>query len=379
MERPLICVDCRYLGPKPSGIGETVQALVDHLPSAAPDLRFLFLRNSQRTERLSNAANVTERAVGFPVNGPQTMWALPHLVDLNGVSLFHSPSNILPAGLAMPSVTTIHDIMWLTNPAWCNAGPWGRIEALFYANGIKRALRRSARIVTVSTASRDEMIAYRPDAADRISVTLSGVADDFRKLSEAESLAAMPPSLLPIAHKKLVLVVGQASPYKNHDGALAAFQHAFADRPDVDLVFVQRRGKMAEQLLESARAGGLHGRVHICRDLSRTELIALYNRAAVLLHPSLCEGFGNPLAEAMACGCPVVTSNRSAMPEVTGGAALLADPTDAIALAAALYSVIDDPVIASRMQRDGLVRAAQLSWRSFAEKNLAVYREVLAT
>ncbi|MEO0057100.1 MAG: hypothetical protein RIT17_537, partial [Pseudomonadota bacterium] len=93
---------------------------------------------------------------------------------------------------------------------------------------------------------------------------------------------------------------------------------------------------------------------------------------AALLHPSFIEGFGNPLAEAMACGCPVVTSNVSAMPEVVDGAALLADPHDPGAIAAALKQAVDDAVLAADLRARGLKRAAELDWRGFAAANLAL-------
>jgi glycosyltransferase involved in cell wall biosynthesis len=96
-----------------------------------------------------------------------------------------------------------------------------------------------------------------------------------------------------------------------------------------------------------------------------------------LLHPSFIEGFGNPVAEAMACGCPVVTSNCSAMPEVAGGAALLVDPHDPASIAAALRRVTQDPALAAELRQLGLARAARLDWRAFAAANLALYRKVL--
>ena len=104
----------------------------------------------------------------------------------------------------------------------------------------------------------------------------------------------------------------------------------------------------------------------------------LYCGAEALLHPSFIEGFGNPVAEAMACGCPVVTSDCSAMPEVAGGAALLADPRDPGAIAAALKRAVEDPALAADLRARGLRRAAELDWRAFAAANCALYRRVLS-
>jgi glycosyltransferase involved in cell wall biosynthesis len=374
LNRPArIALDCRYLGPRPSGIGECVAALVRHLPEPAPDVEFTFLRNHLRQAPLSGAANVRELVVRSPANGPVTLLHLPLAVELAGIDLFHAPANILPGGLAMPAITTVHDVMWLTHPHWCNPALWGRIERRFYGHGIRRALARSALVATVSEASR---IAIREIApAARVEVTRSGVAEDFRPaVPDPATLARLG---VPDA-RRYVLVVGQGAPYKNHKGALRAFALAFASQSDMALVLVRRRGDTGPALERMASGLGLAGRVHFLETVARAELVQLYNGAAMLLHPSFIEGFGNPVAEAMACGCPVITSNCSAMPEVAGDAALLADPKDPGAIAAALRRVADDPALAADLRARGLERAAALDWRAFAEANLALYRRVLA-
>lgn len=373
-QRPHIALDCRYLGPRPSGIGEVVAALVKHLPSLAPDIQFTFLRHPARDEPLSDAANVREVIVRAPANGPVTLLHLPLAVDLRGIDLFHAPANILPGGLTMPSITTIHDTMWLTHPKWCNPAPWGRIEQRFYGHGIRRALSRSAVIATVSEASRNEITRVRPEAAARVAVTRSGVADDFHPVSpDAQALAQL--GLAP--HRRYVLIVGQGAPYKNHEGALTAFAQACGSSSDIDLVLVQRRGGQRQGFAQLTRELSLEGRVLVLEPIDRAALVQLYSGAAALLHPSFIEGFGNPLAEAMACGCPVVTSNCSAMPEVASGAALLVDPHDPASIAAALRRVTQDPALAAELRQLGLARAAQLDWRAFAAANLALYRKVL--
>jgi hypothetical protein len=165
---------------KASGIAEVVQALVDHLPEMAPDLDFLLLKHPAASARLSEAENVTEQVVRQPANGPATMWYLPYVAGLTGVDLFHATFNIMPAGLSMPCVTTVHDLMWLTQPALCSARFKGKVERFFYGHGIRRALNRAAALATVSTATRDDIAAYCSKAGARSFVTLSGVSPDFR-------------------------------------------------------------------------------------------------------------------------------------------------------------------------------------------------------
>lgn len=371
----VVCIDCRYVGNNPSGIGEVTWALVNHLPILAPDLQFLFLRNAKRHEQLSYAPNVTEVSVKSPANGPATLWWLPKIVDLRGVDLFHAPFNILPAGLGMKTVTTIHDIMWLTHPHWCNPRLYGHIEQRFYAHGIKRALNRSDAIATVSDATRKEVLKLRSDLADKVTVTFSGVSEQFQRVevqNDTLALFGLKPS------DKFILTAGQFAPYKNHEGTVRAFAEAFCSRDDIHLVMVQRRNSGANDLVSLAKQLGVESQVHFTGTVSFEALLQLYSGALALLHPSLCEGFGNPVAEAMACGCPVVTSNLSAMPEVTGGAAMLVDPLDTDAIAGALSRIASDPKLAQELGEKGLARAKELSWEQFAMDNLAIYRKLLA-
>lgn len=353
-----------------------VAALVAHLPTLAPDLRFRLLVSPHAPGPLSAAQNVEHVEVRASPNGPGTMWWLPRIADLRGVDLFHATFNIMPAGLDMPCITTIHDLMWLERPDWCDSSRYQPIRRAFFMNGITRALARSASIATVSEATRDAVIANWPIARARTFVTPSGVSNAFQPaLVDPSVLAAL--GLTP--GRRFVLTVGQFAPYKNHAGALRAFALASAGRNDIDLVFVQRQGDGANTLLALAEKLGVRGQVHILPALAQSELIQLYSSAALLLHPSFCEGFGHPLVEAMACGCPVVTSDRSSMPEVTADAALQVDPNDPPTIAMAVSRVLDSASLADEMRQRGRARASLLRWEDFAQANLALYRQVLSS
>lgn len=172
---PRILIDCRYLNGRPSGIGEMVLALATYLPPQAPDLEFTFLTNAAAPQPLRSDANVTCLKVTAPANGPGTMWFMPGLVDLDDIDLFHAPANILPAGLTMPTVTTIHDLMWLEHPEWCSPGLLHPVRKAFFAGGIRRALRRSTAIAAISDATATAITRHFPDAAMRTHVTFWGL------------------------------------------------------------------------------------------------------------------------------------------------------------------------------------------------------------
>lgn len=369
-----ICIDCRYVNGRPSGIGEMIAALARHVPQFAPNWRFTFLTSPAAPNPLSDLANVTHLPVTAVANGPATMWYLPHVVDLAGIDLFHAPANILPAGLAMPTVTTIHDLMWLDQPELCSPGLLHPIRRAYFAAGITRALRQSSAIAAISTATKDAIRRHSPEAAMRTHLTLSAVSEDFAPVPRDEAVLAA--CNLDPRHR-YVLVVGQSTPYKNHAGAISAFARASGRMEDVDLVLVQRQGRGAAELLRLARTLGVEHRVRLTGPIGRKELIQLYSSADLLLQPSLCEGFGNPIVEAMACGCPVLTSDISAMPEVAGGAALLTNPYDPEAIADQMIAVLGDYRLARDLRQRGIERTSAMRWENFAKANLAIYRSLL--
>ncbi len=352
-----------------------VRGLIDHVPALAPDIRFLLLRNPAHRGLLTDAPNAVEQVVWHGANSPATMWWLSDVVDLSGVDLFHATSNIMPSGLAMPCVVTIHDIMRLTRPAMCRTGMRGEVERLFYGHGQRRAIRSAAAIAAISGSTARDIAQFDPSAAERTVVTRSGVSPKF---SPSASDGAVLASLGVAPDRPFVLTVGQDAPYKNHEGALRAFAAAFTGDADMEFVIVQRRGAGRGRLLRLAESLRVADRVRFLPAVEGTELVALYRAARVLLHPSFAEGFGNPVAEAMACGCPVVTSNTSSMPEIAGGAALLANPHDFSSIASRLIEVVRSPALASRMRADGIARAGSMRWRDFAAANLEIYRRLLS-
>ena len=375
----MIAIDCRYIRRRPSGIAPYVQALVDWLPKLAPDLRFLFLKHPEAPARLSESPNVHEVVFPYEATGPVTMWGLPFLADLRAVKLFHATFNIMPAWLKVPVVTTIMDVMWMQHADWCRRpGPWGLVETAYYQHGIARALEKSVRIATISEASRREIEAVDKAAATRTRVTYLGIAEDWRPPADDDERAfaeRMRAKWMPGARRH-VLTVGQFAGYKNHHAVVRAFARAFADDETVHLALVQRLGK-GSRLMPLIEELGLRTRVHFLKDVPFAELRALFWGAICLCHPSLAEGFGNPPGEALGAGCPVITSDRSSMPEVSGGAGILVDPCDVDAIAGALRRVAGDDALATQMRADGLRQVRRFRWRTTAEETLAIYREVL--
>jgi glycosyltransferase involved in cell wall biosynthesis len=366
-----VTVDCRYICKRPSGIGGYVQALVDRVPVLAPDAKFVFWRHSEVKAPLSAAPNVTEhRSFGTP-NEPVSL-LFPRLFGPMDGDVFHAPHNLLPRGVRMAAVTTVHDLMWLETPHFIDASAVRRaFRVPFFRAGLMMALGRSTRILTVSHASADSILRFFPNTRGRVVVTHNAAAPWFvpaKDLNEARSRAAK----ILGSDEPFFLLVGQNQPSKGHGLALEAF--ARVARPEERLVLVQRLrpGKGLDRL---ARDLGIRNRLIVMPSLPREELVELMHAALALLQPSLAEGFGMPVLEAMAAGCPVIASDIAPLVEVLGGAGLHAAAGSAEQLGKAMRRVGDEGSLRQELSARGVERAKAFSWDETAKMTVEVYRE----
>lgn len=366
-------VDARYVGPRPSGIGEYVRALGSRLPNLAPEANLHFWVRPAAAP-FARGERVSYETVGAPPAGLATLLAPRLLGTLTPEDVFHAPANILGFGVPCPAIVTVHDLMWLENVEWCQPRPWLRpISRRYYGTGIRRALRAAARVLTVSNASADGIVRLFPEVTSKLVVTRNACEAQFRPPQSLEAARAEAARVLG-GTDPYFLVVGQNQPSKAHDLAVRAFA-AIADRVKERLVLVQR--------LEPGR--GLHGlahalhvsdRVSFVTGLQQAELVAVLQSATALLQPSLGEGFGLPALEAMACGCPVVASDIPALREVLGSAGTFVAPGDAAGLANGALLLATDEARRSELRACGMERAASFSWDDTAALTWQVYREV---
>jgi glycosyltransferase involved in cell wall biosynthesis len=365
-------MDARYAGPQVSGIGNYVRGIASRLPSLATDARFHYWVRAG-TKRLSTASNASEVTVRPRPAGLATLLWPSRLDEIRPNDVFHGPANILGFGLPCPTIVTVHDVMWLDHVEWCQPRPWLRpVSKRYYSTGIRRALRLADRILTVSQASADAIVRIDRSAHRRIVVTPNACENHFRppaSLDEAKAEAARRLGF----DAPYFLVVGQNQPSKGHAIAVRAF--AEAKLPDHKLVLVQRLepGRGLDRL---ARELGVEDRVAFAAGIPLEGLIVLLQAATALVQPSLAEGFGLPVLEAMACGCPVVASDIPALREVLGGAGILVSSGSSSALGNALSTLVTEAGRLSELREQGLVRAGDFSWDRCAAQTLEVYRDV---
>lgn len=363
-------IDSRYVCDRPSGIGSYVEALVTRLPALAPGESFRLWTHPERPRPIE-ADNVSHHCIARSPDGLATMFVPSRLDTLESGDVVHFPNSLLGRGVRQASVVTIHDLMWLETPSLVDGRPLvRRARQPFYQSAMRRALERATHIITVSKATADRVLALAPDALDRLTVTYNAVSPDFSPPADEDASRRRAAAILGTDAPYFV-VVGKNEPYKAHHVAVRAF--AAAARPDERLVLVQREfvGRGLSRLVDKLRLGR---RVVWIPKLSQPELIEVLRSARALLQPSLVEGFGIPVLEAIACGCPVVASDTPALVEVLEGAGLYATAGAAEDMARAIRRLRDGQLRAELRGR-GLERARVFDWNDTARATLDVYRE----
>ncbi len=369
-------LDARYVQSQTSGIGRYTEHLIENLLDLDENLRIRLITHPSRP-RPFDSPRVDCQTYSPEPNSIRTRYQLKKKIDFSGVELFHSPFNILPHDLPVQSLFTLHDIMWLINSGYCTDSKWRKVvTGSFYKKFIPDSVSDAAAILTVSHHSKTAIEEYFPGIKGKISVTYNGVDPVFKPVPQEETDRLLR-NIIP-RDKKFVLVVGQGSPYKNHAGALGGFLDAFGDDPEVVFVLVRRfqRGPASEfeKLRNDPR---LHNRFIHLEHVQFDVLLALYSAAHVFLFPSFYEGFGLPALEAMACGTPVVTSDRGALKEVGGDGSIQVNPESREEIATALRRLYTDDTHYHEMCEKGLKRASNFTWRRTAQQALAAYNAIL--
>jgi glycosyltransferase involved in cell wall biosynthesis len=328
---------CRAL----AGVGELSYRVF--VPDIAPDASDGLPWTVVGRYRASRTMPGRIAAMSLAAMRPQT---LRRELELDRLDAIHFPLSImLPPIERPPAVTTVHDLQHEEHPEF-----FGRAELAYRKVVYGWTIRRSQMVITISEHARQTLIERHRPAADRVRAIHLGVDHDVFSPSDK------------VSRGEYLLYPARPWPHKNHTRLFAAFAQLRAERPELKLV-----------LTGEGDFGTLPNGVEARGRVSRDELVELYRRAAALVFPSLYEGFGMPVVEAMACGCPVACSNATSLPEVAGDAARLFDALDVGEIAAAVDEVLREP---EPWIARGLERAKRFTWDACARAHDEVYREL---
>jgi glycosyltransferase involved in cell wall biosynthesis len=360
-----------FLVPGETGGMETyARALVPALVRVAPSTRFTaFVGRDARdvdlgVERVVLGVRAANRADW--VRGEQL--GLPRAAARAGCDLVHSLASTAPASGRFRRVTTVHDLNYRVVP-----------EAHFGVRGlgmrvlVPLAVRRSDRVIAVSHSTRDDLVRLLHADPARIDVVPNGLG---RPPTTSGTPASVLRARLELGDRKVLLCLSAKRPHKNLGGLIDALALIAPERRPVAVLPGYPTPYEAE-LRARAHERGVADDVRLIGWTSDADVDGLFALATAFVYPSLYEGFGLPVLEAMARGVPVACSNRSSLPEVAGDAALLFDPADPVAIARAIERLLGDEELARTLAGKGRHQAARFTWERAAQGTLAAYERVL--
>jgi glycosyltransferase involved in cell wall biosynthesis len=349
------------------GIGTYSRNLLSHFADAGVEV--VVFCQDQEKDTMPAVDSVTLVSANMdPLS--QSKSGFRSLVQKAKVDLLHVPSPWTPAPLDIPLVATVHDVTPLLYPRSLPL----RLR-MRYKGELNATLTHAKRIITVSQVSLSALSAYANVSPAKVRVIHNGVAERFRPATPDEQAAARGHYSLP---ERFVFWVGDFRPEKNLPFLINAWSrlgHQMADPPVLVLAGAQR-GEY-RKLRKDVEKRGMEDKILFPGFIRDDDLPAVYSAATMFVFPSLYEGFGLPPLEAMACGTPCVVSHSSSLPEVTGSAALLFNPTSLDSLEDCVKRVLREPDLYEALREDGLRQSALFPWSKAAEETLDVYHNVL--
>jgi len=290
---------------------------------------------------------------------------------LDELDLYHGTNFKMRTGGRFGGLVTIYDL-WLDRYPQYSGKLFGQWVSHLRTS---RTARRARRVMTISEYSARDIESLCGVPRENIVVIPCGVSRDFQPVKDPVAMEGLRHRMA-VPTERFILFVGGADPRKNHQILIKAYASRKGALKDFSLVMVGESVHRFGDIREAARSHGVENRIVSPGRLNAPELRVLYSNAAVFVFPSIYEGFGMPVLEAMACGAPVITSNRTALPEVAGDAAVLINPEDAEELADAIIRVLEDSAHRDTLRAKGFERVKQFTWERAARQTMAVYREL---
>lgn len=366
----------RQAGYRQAGIHNYIRHLIQHLPGSDPSFRYSIFAGWEWNDAQETGGALSWRVSRWPTERPWVRVAWEQVVQpwslyQAGVHLMHALAFVSPFVRSVPAVVTIHDLSFLRFPE--RFRPANR---LYLTTMTRLSCRYARRVIAVSQATADEIVRLLHVPAERIDVVSHGIQHArFRPLPAGQVKAFRREKGLP---DRFVFYLGTLEPRKNLATLIEAFARTKALRHGVKLIIAGGKGWYYDEIFRRVEELDLTDVVWFTGFLPDAELPLWYNAGTVFAYPSLYEGFGMPLLEAMACRTPVVASNVSCLPEVVGDAGCLVAPYDVAGFAENLERLLSDANLREEFAQRGWTRAAAYTWEATAAATVASYRRALA-
>ncbi len=360
-----------------AGLGRYAESLARALLTAEPESYALFYNRERGVEPLPGLERVPTRTVALGYKPWRMLVWLGQLarVGLDRLladgTLFHATEHLLPPLRSMPTVLTVHDLIFKHLPAHHK-----RLNRWYLNWALPLYCRRASHIIAISECTRRDIVAAYGIPSDKITVVHEAADPRFRPQSAQAVAVVRSRYKLP---KRYVVFVGTIEPRKNLTRLLAAFEEVYSAGLTDGLVIVGKRGWLYDDFFAALERSHARDAVILPGYVADADLPGIYAGAQALAFPSLYEGFGLPVLEAMACGTPVTCSATSSLPEIAGDAALSFDPENVQSITTALRRLLSDTDLQASLSQRGFEQAARFSWDRAAASTRRVYDRVLAT
>ncbi len=363
-----VIIDAHMLGSGETGNETYVANLLPNLAESSDDRYAVAVTTDTRLPADLKIAGIQVLPLRPPGDLARLLFSLPALCRRWHADVLHVPY-VGPLVLPCRLVVSLHDVSFKRYPKFFS--PRDRI---LFATLLPLTLRRASAVITLSEHARQEVLGHYPYLDGRVHVIYLAPAAEFRPIDEAKLLSTVRTRYG--IKGEFILAVGNLQPRKNLLRLVHAFSSIRRKTELVQLVIVGKAQWQASQLFAEVKRLELEQDVIFTGYAPTEDLVQLYNGARVFVYPSIYEGFGLPVLEAMACGTPVVASNASSMPEVAADAALLVDPFDEQDIAQAIHHVMTNEDLARSLAEKGTKQAKRFSWRKTALETAALYRNV---
>ncbi len=368
-----IAIDATAIPTQRVGAGNYILNLARTLIQIDRENEYVIFAQASNVPDLGNSpANAKIVSLAWFSRLQRILWEqvlLPRQIRSFGIDVLHSPHYTLPVTVPCVSIVTFHDMTFFLYPQMHQY-----YKRIFFGAMIQIAAKRANAIVADSESSRQDILLLLDVNPNRVFTVPLGVSPAYHHVDDRESLESIRRKYhLP---ERFLLYVGVLEPRKNLPVLVRAYRSLVNRGIPHSLVIVGRKGWMYDQLFQTIRDLDLASRVIFTGYVPEAELPLIYSTADLFIYPSLYEGFGLPVLEAMACGVPVVTSNISSMPEIVGNAGILVDPRRMDELADAVFRISTNRDLHDELAHKGAVRAQLFSWERTARETLDVYRRV---
>jgi len=371
----------RLLRTKKHGMDMVALELINELQKLDHENEYVvFVKPDEDTATLKATSNFKIVELNGGPYPTWEQWALPKAAKQEGCHILHCTSNTAPVCSDIPLIVTLHDIIYMESISlFKKSGTWYQKTGNMYRRFVVPSIvKKSDKIITVSKFEKNRIADFFGISHDdnRLVAIYNGVSEHFIPITNQNELQRVKTKYhLP---DRFLFFLGNTDPKKNTSGTLKAFSDYLKKTRDTDLylVMLDYERTSLEKILSDIGDKALIDRIILTGYVINTDLPAIYNLCKVFLYPSLRESFGIPMLEAMRCGTPVITSNTSSMPEVSGNAAYIVNPYKPEEITAGIEKLLSDSILRDDLRKKGLLQAEKFSWKHMAENVLKLYHEV---